>query len=288
MDVNNDAIINVPIKSLRKFENYPFLIHEDESMAELVKSIKENGVLTPLNVLPTDDGKFEIISGHRRKRACELAGITELPVIVKHLSRDDAIIQMVDSNIQREKLLPSELAKAYSMRYEAIKRKRGRPTIDDSSDKEKGKARKIIADKFSVSDTTVDRYRKMNSLIPEIMDLVDKNKLGLSSAYELAFLSPDEQKTVLTSIETEGAPSRSQALRLKKLSKEGNFNDDTAFTIMQEQKKPESFNVIIPYEKISKYFSKNCSPAEIAERLLALCERIYQQKQNNKQHSNER
>ena len=287
-NIVREAVITVPLHSLKTFENYPFLMHEDDSMAELVSSIKEHGVSTPLTVMPTDDGGFEIISGHRRKRAAELLGLKELPVIVRHLSREEAIVEMVDSNIHRKELLPSEKSKAYAMKYNAIKRSAaGRPTIDESSDKETGRSRDILASSVGESSKTVARYIKMGELIPELMKMVDERKIKLTPAFELAHLKPEEQKAALESIETEGSPTLSQAQRLRSLSEKGLLNDDAVFKILSEQKKPESFNVVIPVEKLKKYFPRAASPKEIEEKLLALCERLYQQQMARK-HGNER
>ncbi len=282
-----EAVITLPVISLKPFENYPFLIRENENMAELVSSIKESGITTPLTVIPSDDGSFEIISGHRRKRAAELAGLTEVPAIIKHYDREEAIVVMVDSNIHRDYLLPSEKAKAYAMKNEALKRKRGRPTLDEAENKEKGRARELTAKGTGMSCSTVERYIGLNRLIPEIMTMVDSGKLGITSGFELSHLTPEEQQTAFRSIETEGSPSLSQAQKIRQLSKDGKLNDDTVFEIMCHPKKSESFNVIIPMEKLKKYFPRAASPKEIEEKLLALCERLYQQ-QMAKKRGNER
>ena len=195
-EFSKEAVCRVPVNSLKNFKDFPFRILEDESMAELVSSVKEFGVITPLTVIPADDGSFEIISGHRRKRACQLAGISEVPVIIKHLSRDKAIILMVDSNLQRESLLPSEKARAYKMRNDAIKRSVGRPSVDEQGESEPGKTIDRMAENAGESATKIQRYIRFNNLVPELLDYVDARKLGEMVAYHLSFLSPEEQNSV--------------------------------------------------------------------------------------------
>lgn len=287
-EFSTEAVCRVPVNSLKNFKDFPFRILEDESMAELVSSVKEFGVITPLTVIPADDGSFEIISGHRRKRACQLAGISEVPVIIKHLSRDKAIILMVDSNLQRESLLPSEKARAYKMRNDAIKRSVGRPSVDEQGEFEPGKTIDWMAENAGESATKIQRYIRFNNLVPELLDYVDTRKMGEMVAYHLSFLTPEEQKSVAVTIDSEQAfPSVSQAQRMKKSSKDKELNEDLILQIMSERKKPESFNVIIPIDKLKKYFPKAVSPKEIEEKLLALCERLYQQQQAKKR-ANER
>lgn len=285
--ITREAVTNVSIQSLKKFENYPFEVREDEKMAELVSSIRKNGVISPLTVLPTEDGNYEILSGHRRKRACELAGINEVPIIIKHLNRDEAIIMMVDSNIQREEILPSEKARAYAMKYEALKRKEGRPSLNESNSTSPMTTRELIAMNAPEGARTIQRYIKLCNLIPELMKMVDNKNLGISSATELAFLSEEEQRTVLTSIETEGSPSLSQAQRIRRLSADKLLDEDSVFDIMKEQKKPDNYNVVIPMNKLLKYFPKAASPKEIEEKLLSLCERLYQQQQTKLKNKNQ-
>ena len=287
-EFSKEAVCRVPVNSLKNFKDFPFRILEDESMAELVSSVKEFGVITPLTVIPADDGSFEIISGHRRKRACQLAGISEVPVIIKHLSRDKAIILMVDSNLQRESLLPSEKARAYKMRNDAIKRSVGRPSVDEQGESEPGKTIDRMAENAGESATKIQRYIRFNNLVPELLDYVDTRKMGEMVAYHLSFLTPEEQNSVAVTIDSEQAfPSVSQAQRMKKSSKDKKLNEDLILQIMSERKKPESFNVIIPIDKLKKYFPKAVSPKEIEEKLLALCERLYQQQQAKKR-ANER
>ena len=281
------AVKDVPLKSLKPFENFPFKVRDDEEMADLVSSVKEYGVVTPLIVVPDDDGRFEIISGHRRKRACELAGIEKVPVLIQHISREDATILMVESNLHRAFILPSERAKAYKMRNEAEKQKRGRKSQEKESYAEISRTIDKIAEDTGESASTVQRYIRLCNLIPEIMDMVDAKKLGVMTGTLLASIPQEEQKTVLTSIETEGAPSVSQAQKIKQLSDKGQFTEDAVFEIMCRPKKAESFNVVIPIEKLKKYFPKAVSPKEIEEKLLALCERLYQQ-QLAKKRANER
>ena len=282
-DIVKEAVCRIPVSSLVNFKDYPFRIAEDESMAELVSSVKEFGVITPLTVLPTDDGRFEIVSGHRRKRACELAGIFEVPALIQHLSRDKAIILMVDSNLQRESILPSEKAKAYKMKSDAVKRSIGRPTLEDEGRNEPGKTIDRLAEAANESATKIQRYIRFNYLVPELLNYVDSRKMAEMVAYHLSFLTEEEQKAVVRTVDSEQAfPSISQAQRMKKLSKDKMLNEDLILDIMCEKKKPENFNVVIPVEKLRKYFPKSTSPKEIGEKLLALCERLYQQQMAKK------
>lgn len=270
---SHESVINVSIHSLKPFEDFPFGLHEDDSMAELVSSIKHSGVTTPLIVIPSDDGGFEIISGHRRKKAAELAGLTELPVLIKHYSREEAIISMVDSNIQRDTILPSEKAKAYKMKFDAYKIKEGRP-MNGEERSESNRTIDEVAKNSPDKARTIQRYIKLLDLIPEIMEMVDKKELGMTSAVELAYLTPEEQRTTLTSIETEGAPSLSQAQKIHRLSEKKQVSDDSVFEIMCKPKKAEENSYLkIPIDSLYKYFSKKLTPDEIKERLFAILER---------------
>ena len=283
-------IEKIPIKDLHDFPEHPFEVKDDDSMQFLAESAKEFGILTPISVRPSENGGYEIISGHRRKRACELAGINEIPAVVTECTRDEAIIMMVDSNLQRENILPSEKARAYKMKLDAIKRqgKRndlidGQSTSGQVGQKLNTSARDIVSQNTDDSARTIQRYIRLNELNPQLQKLVDEKKMGMTPAVEISYLSPEEQSLLVETIESEDSiPSLSQAQRMRKMSKEGTLNDDSMLDLMREQKKPDGFNVVIPMEQISKYFPKNLTPREIGERIISLIDRLYKQKHQQK------
>ena len=261
------------LDKLIPFKDHPFAVREDEAMTQTVESVKEYGVIVPAIARPRDDGTFELISGHRRKRACELAGLTTMPAIVRDIDRDAATILMVDSNLQRENILPSERAKAYKMKLDAIKRQGARRDLTSSQVETKLRADEIIADQVGESRAQIQRYISLTELAPELQQMVDEGKIGITPAVELPFLSPSEQTLLLDTIASEQAtPSLSQAQRMKKLSREGKLNDDTMLGIMSEQKKPENWNLSLPMDKIRKYFPKSYSPQRMEETIIKLLE----------------
>ena len=274
MPDKTEAITHIELTKLVSFPDHPFAVREDEAMTQTVESVKEYGVIVPAIARPLDDGTFELISGHRRKRACELAGLTTMPVIVRDIDRDAATILMVDSNLQRENILPSERAKAYKMKMDAIKRSAGRPSKENASQVETHlRSDKIIADQVGESRAQVQRYIRLTELQPQLQQMVDEGKIGITPAVELSFLTPSEQTLLLDTIDSEQAtPSLSQAQRMKKLSKEGRLNDDTILGIMSEQKKPESWNLSLPMDRIRKYFPKSYSPQRMEETIIKLLE----------------
>ena len=280
-------IEKIPIKDLHGFPGHPFLVKDDDSMQSLVESARDYGIITPITVRVSEKGGYEIISGHRRKRACELAGIKEIPAVVTDCSREEAIIMMVDSNLQRENILPSEKARAYKMKLDAIKRQGERNDLKND-EKTKDLTFRQHVGKLEAGDyvsengesaRTIQRYIRLNDLNPQLQKLVDEKRMGMTPAVEISYLSPEEQELLVETIESEDSiPSLSQAQRMRKMSKEGQLNEDSMLSLMQEHKKPDGFNVIIPMERISKYFPKNLTPKEIGERILMLCDRLYRDK----------
>ena len=281
------TIVNIPLSQLHDFPNHPFKVRDDEKMEETVESVKAYGVLVPAIVRQRPDGEYEIVSGHRRKRASELAGLSELPAIVRDLDDDAATIIMVDSNLQRENILPSERAAAYKMKLEAIKRRAGRPTKDNSVQVGQnfgGKtSRELVAEKSPDSPTQIQRYIRLTELQPELQDMVDTGKIAMTPAVEISYLKPKEQELLLETIDSEQVtPSLSQAQRMKKLSQVGGLNEDTMLSIMSEQKKPElSSNITLPGEKLKKYFPKSYTPAQIENTIFKLLDSWLQRRQRD-------
>lgn len=281
-----ETITQIELSKLIPFPDHPFAVREDEAMTQTVESVKEYGIIVPAIARPMDDGTFELISGHRRKRACELAGLTTMPVIVRDIDRDAATILMVDSNLQRENILPSERAKAYKMKMEAIKRSAGRPSKENAcqvgTDFRGIRSDSIIAEQTEESARTVQRYIRLTELQPQLQQMVDEGKIGITPAVELSFLTPTEQNLLLDTIDSEQAtPSLSQAQRMKKLSREGRLNDDTMLGIMSEQKKPESWNLSLPMDKIRKYFPKSYSPQRMEETIIKLLDNWMRKRQRD-------
>ena len=260
------SILNIPLTQLHDFPNHPFKVRDDEKMQETVESVKAYGVLVPAIVRPRPDGEYEIVAGHRRKHACELAGLTELPAIVRDLDDDAAIIIMVDSNLQRENILPSERAQAYKMKLEAIKRQGERRDLTSTQVGQKLKLSvERVAEDAGESRSQVQRYVRLTELNPQLQDMVDSGKMAMTPAVELSYLKPREQELLLETIDSEQAtPSLSQAQRMKKLSQAGDLNEDTMLSIMSEQKKPElGSSITLSGEKLRKYFPKFYTPAQI-------------------------
>lgn len=283
-----EQITEVPITELHPFPNHPFKVRDDDAMQETAESIKAYGVLVPAIVRPREDGGYELVSGHRRKHACELAGLDTMPVIIRNLDSDAATIIMVDSNIQRENILPSERAQAYKMKLEAIKRQGERLdlTCDQVGHKLSGqKSVEIIAEDSGDSKTQVQRYIRLTELTPELQTMVDDKKIAFTPAVELSYLKPEEQALLLDTIDSEQAtPSLSQAQRMKKLSQEGKLNDDSMLDIMMEQKKPEPYNLTFSGDKIRKYFPRSYTPQQMESTIIKLLEAW----QKKREHSQER
>lgn len=266
-----ENITEVKLAELHPFPDHPFQVKDDEKMHETVESILAFGVLTPILVRPRGEGGYETISGHRRKRACELAGVENVPVIVREMDYDSAVIAMVDANIQREEILPSEKAAAYKMKLDAMKRKAGRHKKNEGQDVSNltgKKTTEIIGEESGESYKQVERYIRLTELKPELMKMVDEGKMGMTPAVEISYLKPEEQKLLIDTIESEQSmPSLSQAKRIKQMSREGTLNDDSILMVMSEQKKPEKIEIVLPYEALAKYFPKSYTPHQM-ERMI--------------------
>lgn len=289
MKANNtpEVIESIELSKLHPFPDHPFAVRDDDTMQQTVDSIKQYGVLVPAIARPLSDGSYELIAGHRRKHACELAGLKTMPVIVRDLDRNAATIIMVDSNLQRENILPSERAKAYKMKLDAIRRQAGRPAknSDQLGQNYEGKtSRAILAENSPDSATQIQRFIRLNELQPELLRMVDEGKIGMTPAVELSYLKPEEQILLIDTIDSEQAtPSLSQAQRMKKLSYEGKLNDDTMLGIMMEQKKPEVWNLTLPMDKIKKYFPRSYTPQRMEETILKLLEGWMKKRQRDQQ-----
>lgn len=269
------SIHSIPILDISPMPDSPFKIREDTAMQELIESVAQFGVLVPIEVRPRESGGYEIVSGARRQNAASLAGFDSIPAIILDLDDDDAVIRMVDSNIQRENILPSERAFAYKMRMEAIKRKAGRPGKSEKENTPKISANfrsdDTVGEMAGISGDTVRNYISLTHLIPEIMQMVDDRKIGLTPAYQIASLPLDEQSLLVDTMDSEQTtPSLSQAQRLKKLSQAGELNEDTMLNIMAEQKKSVKNDVTLSEEKLRKYFPRAYSPAKIEELVFKL------------------
>ena len=290
-----EKVVRIPLAELHPFPNHPFHVRDDEAMQNTVDSIKEYGVLTPGIVRPREDGGYEIVAGHRRKHGSELAGLSDMPCIVREMDDDTATILMVDSNIQREDILPSERAQAYKMKLDAIRRKAGRPAknaeiptagnCDQVGHNYDGKRSvQIVADEAGESKTQVQRYIRLTELQPELQQMVDDKKIAMTPAVELSYLKPEEQQMLLTAIDSEQAtPSLSQAQRMKKLSQAGNLNDDTMLDIMMEQKKPEKCELTFSGDVLRKYFPRSYTPQRMQETIIKLLEAWVKKRQRDQE-----
>ena len=269
-------------KDLYPFPDNPFHVAEDETLSELAESIKEFGIVTPIITRPKEDGDgYEVIAGQRRVRASELAGINTVPAFVLPLDRDRAIITLVDSNLQRENILPSERAFAYKMKSEAMKRQGFRTDLTSSQVVTKLRTDDKVAQGFGVGRMTVQRFIRLTELIPPILQMVDEGKIALTPAVELSFLKKDEQENLFATMESEEAtPSLSQAQRMKQLSQSGRLDMDTIFAIMTEEKGNQKETLKISTSKLKKYFPKNTTPKQMEETIIKLLERELQRKRN--------
>lgn len=274
----NNKIYNISINKLHPFDNQPYKILDNEEMDALVESIHQNGVLSPLLVRALENGEYEIISGHRRLHACEKAELKKVPVIISDMSQDEAAIQLVDSNLHRENILPSEKAKAYKLKFEAMKHQ-GRTLGQVVPKSEDNRTASEIGEPLGESYKTVQRYIRLTNLIPELLDLVDKERIALTPAVELSYLSEDEQRSLFTTIESEDrTPSLSQAQRMKKLSQSGELDMDAIYTIMTEAKANETQKVVFKYDDIKKFFPAEYTPKEMQEAMLKILRRDYERK----------
>ena len=281
---NDTTITEITLSDLKPFPDHPFGVRDDEDMQEMIESIKEYGVLVPAIARPSEDGGYELISGHRRKHACELAGLDTMPVIVRDVDRNAATIIMVDSNLQRENILPSEKAKAYKMKLEAIKRQGARSDLTSDQVGRKLESAEMIAQQSSDSKSQVRRFIRLTELEPELQKMVDEGKIGMTPAVELSYLKPEEQRLLIDTIDSEqSTPSLSQAQRMKRLSQEGRLNDDTMLGIMMEQKKPENWNLTLPMDKVRRFFPKTYTPQRMEEQIYKLLEGWMRKRQQDRQ-----
>ena len=280
---NTEEIKPVPISELKPFTEQPFKVKLDEDMDALVESIKQCGVLTPVIARPHKDGGYEILSGHRRVKACEIAGITDIPVVVKNLDDDTATILLVDSNLQREHILPSEKAFAYQMKLEAMKRQGARTDLTSSqiaTKLEKGRSDVELGEQVGESKDQIRRYIRLTNLIDPILNMVDNNQIAMNAAVEISYLGSKEQAAVMQSIEKEEtSPSIAQARKMRKFHQEGNLSNAVIDSIMMEQK-PETVKITLGEEKLKKYFPKSYSKAKMEEIILKLLDKWRRQREN--------
>ena len=283
-----EQVQQIPIGELFPFKNHPFKVLDDESMQRTVESVEQYGVLSPLIARPRPEGGYEIISGHRRQHAAQLAGLDALPVIVRQMDDDAAVLLMVDSNLQRETILPSERAFAYKMKLEAMKHQAGRPTQDNYSQVGNNfgtLSSEEMAEELGTSKNQIFRYIRLTNLVPELLDMVDEKKIAFNPAVELSYLDTNQQRDFLEAMnDTQNAPSLSQAQRLKKLAQEGHFSYDAAFAVMGEEKKDELDKVVIKNDTLRKYFPRSYTPKQMEDTIIKLLE----QWQRKQQRQNER
>ena len=286
-DATLERVQQIALSELHPFPDHPFSIRDDDSMKETVESVKEYGILTPAIARPRADGGYELLSGHRRKRACELAGLDTMPVIVRDLEMDTAIIFMVDSNIQRENILPSEKAKALKMKLDAIKRQGARHDLTCTQVGHKLEGKKsiqVIADEAGESRSQVQRYIRLTELSPPLQQMVDDKKIAITPAVEISYLKPEEQELLVETISSEQAtPSLSQAQRMKKLSQSGELNEDTMLNIMSEEKKPEGDKIVLTTNTLRKYFPRSYTPRQMENTILKLLEAWTKKRQRSQE-----
>ena len=284
-DEQLEKIQEIPLSELHPFKDHPFKVKDDDAMIETADSIKKYGVLVPAIARPLPDGGYELVAGHRRRRASELAGKEAMPVIVRDLDDDAATIIMVDSNLQRENLLPSERAFAYKMKLEAIKHQGARTDLTSVQVEQKLSARDQVAKEAGErSGIQVMRYVRLTELIPELLDMVDEKKIAFNPAYELSFLKPDEQQMLVETMDYEQAtPSLSQAQRMKKFSQEGKLSEDVMLAIMSEEKKGDLDKVTLSSDTLRKYFPKSYTPAKMQETIIKLLEQWQKKRQRDQE-----
>ena len=286
-DAKLEKVREIPLSELHPFKNHPFKVKDDEAMMETADSVRQYGVLVPAIARPDPEGGYELVAGHRRHRASELAEKETMPVIVRDLDDDAATIIMVDSNLQRESLLPSERAFAYKMKLEAMKRQAGRPTKENSSQLGNyfgKKSSELLAEQVGQSKNQIFRYIRLTELIPELLDMVDERKIALNPAYELSFLKKEEQRDLLDAMDSEQAtPSLSQAQRLKKYSQEGHLTLDMMRVIMGEEKKSDLDRVTFTSDTLRKYFPRSYTPQRMQETIIKLLEAWQKKRQRDQE-----
>ena len=279
-----EQVQQIPIDELHPFTNHPFKVLDDEAMTRTVESIAQYGVLAPLIARPRPDGDgYEIISGHRRQYAAKLAGLDILPVIVRQMSDDAAVILMVDSNLQREHILPSERALAYKMKLDAMRRTSGRPSKENVSQfGTQKRSDQIMAEELGESRNQIQRFIRLTNLVPELLDMVDEKKISFNPAVELSYLDESQQRDFLEAMEdTQNAPSLSQAQQLKKMAQQGEFSYEKAFDVMGQEKKSEKDTVTIKNETLRKYFPRSYTPKQMEEKIIQLLD-AWQKKQQRR------
>ena len=278
-----ERVQNIPVRELIPFKNHPFKVLDDEAMLRTTESIAEYGVLTPLIARPLDNGGYEIISGHRRAHAAELAGLSEVPVLVRDMDDDAATVLMVDSNLQRESILPSERAFAYKMKLKAMKHQGSRSDLTSSQVGTKLRTDQVMAKELGESRNQIQRYIRLTNLVPDLLDLVDCKQISFNPAVELSYLSPEEQETFLQAMdEVQAAPSLSQAQRLKKLAQEGNFTMDTAREILNEVKKGDLERVTFRNEQLRRFFPLSYTAQQMQDTIIKLLDQW--QKKKSREH----
>ena len=291
-DAKLEKVQNIPLSELYPFPDHPFSVRDDDSMKETVESVKEYGVLMPAIARPREGGGYELVAGHRRKHACELAGLDTMPVIVRDLDNDTAIIFMVDSNIQRENILPSEKAKAYQMKMDAIRRQGTRTDLTSRQvggklnvpSNKKQEAADIVGSEAGESGRQVQRYLRLNELSPQLQQMVDDKKIAMTPAVEISYLKPEEQSLLVETIESEQAtPSLSQAQRMKKLSQSGKLNEDTMLGIMSEEKKPEVDKIVLTSDTLRKYFPRTYTPKQMQDTIIKLLDQWLKKRQRSQE-----
>ena len=277
-----EQVQQIPIDELHPFTNHPFKVLDDEAMTRTVESIAQYGVLAPLIARPRPEGGYEIISGHRRQYAAKLAGLNTLPVIVRQMSDDAAVILMVDSNLQREHILPSERAFAYKMKLEALKNQGARSDLTSRQVVGKLEAADLVGKENEESGRQVQRFIRLTNLVPELLDMVDEKKIAFNPAVELSYLDESQQRDFLEAMEdTQNAPSLSQALQLKKIAQQGEFSYEKAFDVMGQEKKSEKDTVTIKNETLRKYFPRSYTPKQMEEKIIQLLD-AWQKKQQRR------
>ena len=283
VDAQRERVQEIPLDQLKPFKNHPFKVRDDQRMLDTVDSIREYGVLVPAIARPDPEGSYELISGHRRKHGCEMAGLQTMPVIIRNLDDDAAVLVMVDSNIQREELLPSERAFAYKMKLEALKHQGARSDLTSMQVAQKLSVQKV-GDDAGVSKDQVRRFIRLTELISELLDMVDERKLAFNPAVEVSYLKRDEQRMLLEAMDAEQTtPSLSQAQRLKKFSQEGRLTEEAMSAIMSEEKKSDMDKVTLRSDTLRKYFPKSYTPKQMEQTIIKLLDVWQKQRQKNQE-----
>ena len=281
-DAGREKVRMIPLDELHSFAHHPFKVKDDEAMQDTVESVKAYGVLVPAIARPREEGGYELVAGHRRHRASLLAGLAEMPVIVRELDDDEATIIMVDSNLQRETLLPSERAFAYRMKLEAIRRQAGRPAKNSRQVVGNFESADIVGKEIGESGRQIQRFIRLTSLVPPLLDMVDEHKVAFNPAVELSYLTSEEQVALLDAMDSEQAtPSLSQAQRLKKFSQEGRLSEDVMRAILSEEKKPEVGKITLSSDKLRRYFPKSFTPQQMEQTIFRLLEQWQRRRQRD-------